>query len=117
MKYNLKKHRLKRVRRIRAKVKTVAVRPRLTVFRSNQWIYAQVIDDSKGKTLAAASEREIKPEAKATKVEKAKLVGELVADRAIKNKVKQVVFDRGAYKFHGRVKALATGAREKGLQF
>jgi large subunit ribosomal protein L18 len=97
-----------------------AERPRLNVFRSLKHIYAQVIDDDQGETLVAAST--LDPELREklnglTKSEQAKLVGELVAGRALAQGVKRVVFDRGGYKYHGRVKALADGSREGGLEF
>ena len=93
-------------------------KPRLSVFRSGKHIYAQLIDDSKGATLAAAStlDKEVKGKNGST-VEAAKKVGELIAKRAKDAKVKEVVFDRGGYIFHGRVKALADAAREAGLSF
>ena len=94
--------------------------PRLAVFRSARHIYAQIIDDAAGRTLAAAST--LSPEFKARgfrgkKVEAAKLVGELVAEKALAARIQQVVFDRGGFKYHGRVKALAAAARDKGLRF
>ena len=95
-------------------------RPRLSVFRSSQHIYAQIIDDVRGVTLAAASttEKEVKGGLKTgANVDAAKAVGKLVAERAIAAGVKEVVFDRGSYLFHGRVKALADAAREGGLSF
>jgi large subunit ribosomal protein L18 len=108
----------KRKARVRAKIKGTAKRPRLSVFRSNRGTYAQLIDDGKGQTLVAASEKEIKKEASGkVKVARAGLVGELLATKAAKKKIKKAVFDRGAYRFHGRVKALAEGARKKGLSF
>ena len=92
--------------------------PRLSVFRSSKHIYAQVIDDAKGETLASASslEKSLRG-ASGADVEAARAVGKLVAERAVKNGVKAVVFDRGAYLYHGRVKALADAAREGGLSF
>jgi large subunit ribosomal protein L18 len=92
--------------------------PRLSVFRSSKHIYAQVIDDAKGETLASASslEKSLRG-ATGADVDAARAVGKLVAERAVKNGVKNVVFDRGAYLFHGRVKALADAAREGGLSF
>ena len=100
--------------------KTSGSRPRLSVFRSSKQIYAQVIDDARGVTLAAASTLE-KDQREALKtgadVEAAKTIGELIAKRAIEAGVSEVVFDRGAYMYHGRVKALAEGAREGGLKF
>ena len=105
--------------RYQLKMKSSA-RPRLSVFRSGQHIYAQVIDDAKGQTLAAAStlEKDVKGGLKTgANVDAAKAVGKLVAERAIAAGVKEVVFDRGSYLFHGRVKALADAAREGGLSF
>jgi len=104
--------------RIRKVVSGTADRPRLSVFRSNQDIYAQVIDDLAGRTLAAASSREKGiTEKTATKTEKAKQVGTLIAERAKEAGIDTVVFDRGGYLYHGRVKALAEAAREGGLKF
>ena len=105
--------------RIRKKVKGVASSPRVSVFRSNKVIYAQIIDDRKGVTLVAASsiDRELKTKLKGDKKAAAVEVGKLVAERAKKAGVTDVVFDRGAYQYHGRVKALADGAREAGLNF
>jgi large subunit ribosomal protein L18 len=112
--------RIKRHARVRAKVEGTADRPRLSVFRSLNHIYAQVIDDSKGVTLAAAST--IDPEVSSNlegKVKKsqAELVGSLIAKRAMEKGVQQVVFDRGGYKYIGRVQALADAARKQGLKF
>lgn len=106
--------------RVRFKVKGTASRPRLCVFRSPNHIYAQVIDDSQGHTLVAAStlDPDVKNEADGkAKTAKAELVGSLVARRALSNGVSQVAFDRGGYKYHGRVKALAEAARQSGLKF
>jgi len=106
--------------RVRRKIHGTATRPRLAVFRSNKYIYAQVIDDEAGKTLAAASSRDKDFSGKLkTGADRAAAaeVGKLVAARAVAAGVKDVVFDRGAYLFHGRVKALADGAREGGLNF
>jgi large subunit ribosomal protein L18 len=107
--------------RVRAKVSGTAQRPRLNVFRSSAHIYAQVIDDSRGHTLVAASdlESDLKERAGdgATKVERAKLVGQLVAERAKQAGINAVVFDRGGFLYHGRVRAVAEGAREAGLEF
>ncbi len=104
-------------KRIRKVVKGTAERPRLAVFRSNKDIYAQLIDDNEGKTIIASSSR-IKEIAdkKATKVEKAKLVGMLLAERAKEADIANVVFDRSGYLYHGRVKSLAEGARAGGLK-
>ena len=106
--------RLARKRRIRAKVRGTAERPRLTVYRSLTGISAQVVDDVAGKTLAAASSKEAKAKGN---MEGAQKVGMLLAKKAKEAGVTVVVFDRNAYKFHGRVKALADAAREGGLQF
>ncbi len=112
--------RKRRHRRVRAKIAGTADRPRLNVFRSLGNIYAQVIDDVAGHTLVSAStiDRELRGQLNGkSKTEAAKMVGELVARRAQAAGIKQVVFDRGGYKYHGRVKALADGAREAGLKF
>jgi large subunit ribosomal protein L18 len=112
--------RQRRHRRVRAKIEGTPDRPRLNVFRSLDHIYAQVIDDMAGHTLASAStiDRELRGQVEGkAKTEAAKLVGELIARRAQEAGVKQVVFDRGGYRYHGRVKALADGAREAGLKF
>jgi large subunit ribosomal protein L18 len=105
--------------RVRNSVKRAANgRPRLSVFRSSKHIYAQVIDDAKGETLAAASSMEKDLRAKTgANIAAAQAVGKLVAERAMKGGVKEVVFDRGSYLYHGRVKALADAAREGGLSF
>jgi large subunit ribosomal protein L18 len=108
---------ISRQKRIRAKVKLNVERPRLTVFRSNRFIYAQIIDDVKGKTLLGVSEKHLTAAKKVKRIEKSKELGLLVAKKAIEKKIKEVVFDKGSYKYHGRVKALAEGAREGGLKF
>ena len=108
--------RLKRHRRVRAKVFGTLERPRLSVYKSLSHIYAQVINDEKGQTLVSASDRELNLKGK-TKTEKAAEVGRLIAKKAQEKKIAAVVFDRGGYKYHGRVKALAEGAREGGLKF
>ncbi len=111
-------HRSRARRRIRSKISGSTERPRLSVFRSNKFIYAQVIDDLKGTTLASASSKEESiASKKLNKVEQAKLVGGLLAERALAAEVEAVVFDRGGYIYHGRVKSLAEGAREGGLKF
>jgi large subunit ribosomal protein L18 len=124
MRYHYKSQlnaRRRRHLRVRAKVSGTIERPRLNVFRSSAHIYAQVIDDSAGRTLVAASS--LDPEVadrlsdSKTKTDKAKVVGMLVGERAKEAGVSAVVFDRGGYKFHGRVKAVADGAREAGLRF
>ncbi|MBA2873134.1 large subunit ribosomal protein L18 [Anoxybacillus calidus] len=110
--------RKKRHARVRRKVFGTAERPRLNVFRSNKHIYAQVIDDMKAVTIVSAStlDKELNLESTGN-VEAAKKVGELVAKRALEKGIKSVVFDRGGYLYHGRVKALADAAREAGLEF
>ncbi len=110
----------KRRRRIRSKLSGTAERPRLNVFRSNQHIYAQVIDDVRQHTLVAAStlDADLRSQRDSTvKVDEAKLVGKLVAERAKAAGISKVVFDRGGYLYHGRIKALADAAREAGLEF
>ncbi len=112
---NKQKNRDKRHEKIRARVSGTTKRPRLYVFRSLKHIYAQIIDDSKGVTTVSASERDIK--VKGNKTESAFAVGEMIAAKAKEKKIKEVVFDRGGYLYHGRVKALAEGARKGGLKF
>ncbi len=123
--------RVRRHKRVRAKIFGTGSIPRLCVFRSNKHIYVQVIDDDKGKTLVTASDQEIKKlkikssklkekeeeKIRTGKIEVAYEIGKLIAEKALKNKIKKVVFDRGGYRYHGRVKALAEGAREAGLVF
>ena len=108
--------RLRRHRRVRAKVSGTAERPRLVVYRSNRGISAQLVDDEAGRTLAGASWTALAAEA-ASKTEQAREVGRAVAAAARKAGIERCVFDRGGYLYHGRVKALAEGAREGGLQF
>lgn len=115
-----RKARIRRHRRIRRKISGTAVRPRLNVFRSIDQIYAQVIDDVAGQTLVSASTIDKKLTSDLdgkTKKEQAELVGKIVAERALDAGIETVVFDRGGYLYHGRVKALAEGAREGGLKF
>lgn len=117
---NRNEARRRRHERVRKHVVGTSDRPRLNVFRSLKQIYAQVIDDSQGLTIVAAStlDSELRDQAKSLdKTEQAKLVGNLVAKRALEKGVKQVIFDRGGYLYHGRVKALADAAREGGLEF
>ena len=109
--------RIKRHNRVRGKISGTAERPRLSVFRSENNIYAQIIDDVAGVTLAAASTVEKGFEGKGGNIEAAKKVGAAIAERALKKGIEDVVFDRGGYIYHGRVKALAEGAREGGLKF
>jgi len=113
---------LRRVRhkRIRKHITGTAERPRLCVFRSSRHIYAQIIDDQSGRTLVSAStlEKELRDQIKGLKkTEQAAAVGRLIAERALEKGIKTVVFDRGGYKYHGRVKALADASREAGLEF
>jgi large subunit ribosomal protein L18 len=103
--------------RVRRKLRGTSERPRLSVYRSNRYIYAQVIDDTEGTTLATASSQEPELRSDRLNVETAAKVGALVADRAKEAGVSTVVFDRGGYKYHGRLKALADAAREAGLEF
>lgn len=117
-----KRHR--RHKRVRAKVFGTAQRPRLCVFRSAQHIYAQLIDDEKGHTLESASDLELRKSkinppvgGQKSKIEIANEVGQLIAQKALKRKIEKVVFDRGGYKYHGKVKALTEGARQGGLKF
>ena len=114
---NTKAQRLHRHKRVRGKVSGTPERPRLNVFRSETNIYAQIIDDTKGITLVAASSLEKDFECDGTKTDAAKKVGMIVAERAKAKGIDMVVFDRGGYLYHGRVQALAEGAREGGLQF
>lgn len=108
--------RLKRRRRVRAKIHGSAERPRISVFRSNRGLFAQLIDDETGRTLASASWTE--PELRSLgRMDQARRIGELLAERAKSAGVDVAVFDRGGYKYHGRVKALADGARDGGLTF
>jgi large subunit ribosomal protein L18 len=114
---NTKAQRLHRHKRVRGKVSGTPERPRLNVFRSETNIYAQIIDDTKGITLVSASSQEKGFQCDGTKTDAAKKVGEAVAERAKAKGIEAVVFDRGGYLYHGRVKALAEGAREGGLKF
>jgi large subunit ribosomal protein L18 len=115
-----KERRKRRHLRVRKKVFGTPERPRLSVFRSNKHIYAQIIDDTKGHTLVAAStlDKELRDKLQKTlNKEAAREVGRLIGKRALEKGIKKVVFDRGGYKYHGRVKELAEGAREAGLEF
>jgi large subunit ribosomal protein L18 len=127
---NKQEKRIRRCRRVRSRISGSALRPRLCVFRSAKHIYAQLIDDEKGKTLVSGSDKELKKKtplkAKKNKEGEKSLsgkqvlafdVGKLIAEKALKNKIEKVIFDRGRYKYHGKVKALAEGAREGGLKF
>lgn len=116
-KFDSNKARLKRHRRVRAKISGTAERPRLNVFRSSKHIYAQLIDDVNGVTLASASSMDKGFEGNGGNIEAARKVGEMIAKNAADKGITEVVFDRGGYLYHGRVKELADGARENGLKF
>jgi len=111
--------RILRKRRIRARVYGTGSRPRVSVFKSLRYIYAQVIDDEKGKTLASVSDREVLKQAKTKKTKTAAAYesGKLLAKKVLALKIKKVAFDRSGYRYHGRVKALAQGLRDGGLEF
>ena len=111
----LQHQRKARKRRVRMKIRGTADRPRLTVFRSNQHIYAQIINDADGKTLCSASDNEVTAK-KATKMEIANKVGEILGKKAKDNKITKVCFDRGQYRFHGRIKALLEAVKESGVE-
>ena len=113
----IRRHRRVRHRRVRKRLSGTAERPRLAVFRSNRYIYAQVIDDLAGHTMAAASSQEGELRSRTLTTATAAAVGALVASRAAEAGITEVVFDRGGHPFHGRVKALAEAAREAGLEF
>lgn len=115
MKTNKKTKRIIRHRRVRAKIKGTASIPRICVFRSNRHIYCQLIDDEKNKTIIIASDIEVKSKGKKSEV--AGKVGELLAKKAQDKKIEKAVFDRSGYQYHGRIKALADGARKGGLKF
>ena len=110
------KQKISRHKRIRAKVKGTAAYPRLCVFRSNQHIYLQLVDGEQGKTLVGSSDLEVKKK-KLSKLAKAQEAGKIIAEKALGKKIKKIVFDRGGYKYHGRIKAVAEGARKGGLVF
>ena len=116
-----KRLRLMRHKRLRKRISGTPERPRLSVYRSEKHIYAQIIDDTKGVTLVAAStvEKELRDKLnqKTWNVQAAKEVGKIIAERATANGITEIVFDRGGYKYHGRIKALADSARESGLKF
>jgi large subunit ribosomal protein L18 len=116
MSQGVREARLRRHRRVRGKVSGTAERPRLVVFRSNKGIFAQLVDDEAGRTLAAASWLDQRS-AKGTKTEQAAAVGKALAQAAMNAGIRTCVFDRAGYLYHGRVKALAEGAREGGLEF
>ncbi len=114
MKAQINEIRERRKKRVRVRIRGTAERPRLSVFRSNYCIYAQLIDDVTGRTLAAASSKEVK--VAGDKKNKAKAVGELIAKKAKEIGIKSAIFDRGSYQYHGRVKALAEAFKESGLK-
>jgi large subunit ribosomal protein L18 len=115
--------RIRRHKRIRAKIKGTAIIPRLCVFKSGKHIYAQLIDDEKNIIIASVKDQELKKSLRAKeekntrKVAIAFVVGKLIAEKALEKKIDKIVFDRGGYKYHGRIKSLAEGAREGGLKF
>jgi large subunit ribosomal protein L18 len=115
--FDRNKARIKRHRRVRAKISGTALRPRLNVFRSANHIYAQIIDDTTGKTLVAANSMQKDFAGYGGNIEGAKSVGKLLAEKALAGGIKSVVFDRGGYLYTGRIKALAEAAREGGLLF
>jgi len=119
MRLSKKEKRERRHHRIRAKIKGTATRPRLCVFRSNKYIYAMIINDESGKTLLHANDIALAKakNSKTTKTARAFTVGKTIAQIAQSKNIKRVVFDKAGYKYHGRVKALAQGAREGGLEF
>jgi len=112
----MNKQKFKRQISTRSKIKGTADKPRLSVYRSNRFIYAQLIDDNAGKTILGVSEKNLK-EKTGSKIEIAKIVGALLAKKALEKKIKKVVFDRGSCLYHGRIKGVAEGAREGGLKF
>ena len=115
---NIKSSRRLRIKKgIRLRLAGTTERPRLSVYRSNKAIYAQIIDDTTGKTLVSASSMKDAVDTAANKVDQSKQVGKLIAEKAVAAGINQVVFDRNGYLYHGRIKSLAEGAREGGLQF
>jgi large subunit ribosomal protein L18 len=117
MKLTTREARSRRHRRVRGKIAGTAERPRVAVFRSNLGIYAQLVDDAERKTLTSVGWKQLPASFKGTKTDQAREVGKLLADHAKKAGYESVVFDRAGYLYHGRVKALADGAREGGLKF
>ena len=109
--------RIHRHKRVRAKIIGTPSRPRLSVFRSNKQLYAQLIDDTKGRTLMVIKTTDLKEKTNSRPIEKASKIGQLLAKKAVEGGIKGLVFDRGGYKYHGQVKALAEGVREGGLKF
>lgn len=109
----------KRKLRVRSKIKGTGIRPRLSVFRSNKFVSAQIIDDEKGITLVFVTDKNLGKLGKLGKdgINRAKELGKMIAEKAIAKKIKKIVFDKGGYKYHGKIKAVADGAREGGLEF
>lgn len=112
----LKQSRIKRQKRIRSKINGTKNMPRLSVYRSNKYIYAQAIDDEKNETIASISEKDLKDKV-GTKTERAKSLGILLSEKLKKSKTEKIIFDKGGFRYHGRVKALAEGLREGGIKF
>lgn len=108
---------VRRHKRIRSTISGTSLKPRLSVFKSSRGLYLQLIDDLIGKTLFSVNSKELKEGKEVTKVEKAFSLGKILGEKAVKGGLEKVVFDRGGYKYHGRVKAVADGAREAGLKF
>lgn len=119
MKVSKKEKKERRHRRVRAKIKGTSERPRLSIFRSNRHLWAQLIDDTRGNTLVSANSKESagKQKKSSPSLKKAEDLGRTIAERALKKKIGKAVFDRGGYKYHGLVKAVAEGARKGGLKF
>ena len=117
MQFSKQKRRRKIQYRIRKSIKGTSQRPRLSVYRSNKEIYCQIIDDVNGTTLVAASSMDKGLEQQGTKTDRAAMVGKLIGEKALSKNIDSVVFDRSGYLYHGRIKALANGAREAGLKF
>ena len=117
MKVSTREKRKRRHLGLRSRIKGTANQPRLSVFRSNRHLWAQLIDDELGRTLVAASDQDVSKKKGKKRLEIARILGELVAKRALEKKILKVVFDRGGYKYHGLVKELADGARKGGLVF
>jgi large subunit ribosomal protein L18 len=115
MKNNKQVKQVRRKARVRAKISGTASCPRLSVFRSNRGMYIQLVDDQRGQTVVSAHSKEVKEKTDKTGVSSA--LGKIIAEKALAKKIENIVFDRSAYRYHGRVKALADGAREGGLKF
>ena len=113
----MKTQKLRRQKRVRAKIQGSQQKPRLSVFRSNKFIYVQAIDDENQKTIVAVSEKELKETEKAKKTDRAFELGKLLAKKVLSKKITEAVFDRGSYRYHGRVQKIAEGLREGGLKF